>query len=687
MVKISLNGKEVQVKENATILEVANEYNIDIPTLCNDEKLAPFGSCWLCVVEVEGAKSLVPSCATKVREGMVVRTDTENIKKARRLCLELLFSDHYGDCLPPCQATCPAGVDIKKYLAFTREGNYTEAVKVIKENNPLPLICGRVCTRPCEEACRRNIVDEPVAIDFVKRFVADYDNQNGSFSPEVNKSSGKKVALIGAGPASLSAAYYLAIMGHACTIYEALPKPGGMLRYGIPEYRLPKKVLDDEIKKITDLGVEIKNNMALGNEITLEDLRKDYDAVFIGTGAHGSYKLGVEGEDLEGILSGIEFLRDMGLEKEVKLKGKIAIVGGGNTAIDAARTSLRLGADEVTIVYRRTEKEMPANDIEIKEAKHEGVNLHFLAAPTKVIGENGKVKAIECIKMELGEPDASGRQRPVPIEGSNFTIDIDFVIAAIGQFPQADILQQEGFETSRWKTIVTKNGSYVTNLEGVFAAGDVVTGAATAVEAIAGGKKAAISIDRYLKGEKLEGFKNLFTVSKGALEEIDKNEFEEERKPRQKMPELNLDERLASFKEVELGLDEHQAQEEANRCLKCGCEIEKDCILRNYGMEYEANLEKFKGGKKHKYPLDLSYTKISRDPNKCIRCGRCARICVEVKKIGALGFVNRGFEAIIDPPFGYNLAQTNCDGCGECVISCPTAALYSEEFPKNKAIL
>ncbi|MBU0600645.1 FAD-dependent oxidoreductase [bacterium] len=684
MVKINLDGKDIQVQEEATILAVAKENQIDIPTLCYEKRLDPFGSCWLCVVEVEGVKNLVPSCATKVREGMIIRTKTSNINQARRLCLELLLSDHYGDCLPPCQSTCPAEIDIKRYLSLAREGNYQEAIKVIKENNPLPLVCGRVCVRPCEEACRRKVVDEPVAIDFVKRFIADYDHQNGSLGPEVKESSGQRVALIGGGPASLSAAYYLSLNGHSCTVYEALPKLGGMLRYGIPEYRLPKKILDDEIKKITDLGVKVKTNLALGFNFTLEDLKREYQAIFIGLGSHGDYKLEIEGEELAGVLFGVTFLRDLGLGKEVKLRGRVAVIGGGNTAIDAARSALRLGATEVIVIYRRTEKEMPANEIEIKEAKHEGVKFHFLSAPVKAIGEDGKVVALECLKMELGELDKSGRRRPVPILNSEFIIKLDFVIAAVGQFPQVEALKREGIEISKRGTVAVK-GSYLTNSKGVFAGGDVVTGAATVIEAIASGKKAAISIDRYLKKEELSDFKLLFTVSKGRLEEIDKSEYEEiERKARVKMPELDLSLRLSNFKEVELGLSEEEAKKEASRCLECGCKVVEECSLRKYGLEYEADLEKFKTGAKHKYLLDASHPKITRDPNKCIRCGQCVRICLEIKKIGALSFTKRGFETIVEPPFELNLASTNCDGCGECVISCPTGALFSQEFPKKK---
>ncbi len=681
MVKVTIDTQEYMVDESGTILDAARSNGIDIPTLCHDEQLEPFGSCWLCVVEVEGERRpLVPACATKIREGMVITTKSELILNARRLCLELLLSDHYGDCLPPCQAACPAGVRVKDYIDLIRDGKYQEAVEVIKENNPLPAVCGRVCVRPCELACRRNLVDEPVAIDFLKRFVADLEMgdslQSTVYSPQ--SMDGKRVALVGAGPASLSCAYYLAGMGYGCTIFEALPEAGGMLRYGIPEYRLPKDVLDKEIASICGHGVEIRCNTALGRDFSIDSLMNDgFEAVFVGIGAHGSYRLGVDNDGSDGVLSAVDFLRDMGLNKEIKLKGRVAVIGGGNSAIDAARTSLRLGADEVMLVYRRSRAEMPANEIEINEAEHEGIKYHFLTAPVRVIAENNRVQGIECIKMELGEPDASGRRAPVPVQGSEFTIDVETVIAAIGQFPETACLAgEQDVQLGRGKTIVVANNMAV-GRAGVFAAGDAVSGASTAIEAIAGGKRAALAIDQYLRGEvSSEKLLKEFNVSKGSLDEVDRGEFEGiEKQARVKMPELEITERLKGFDEVELGLSQTDASLEADRCLKCGCNAVDKCYLRSYGIEYGVSLDKFKDGKVHHYLIDNSNPAILRDPNKCIRCGRCVRICLEIKGIGALGFVNRGFETTIEPTFGKPLAETGCDSCGKCAASCPTGAL------------
>jgi formate dehydrogenase major subunit len=441
----------------------------------------------------------------------------------------------------------------------------------------MPLSIGRVCPHFCEEACRRNDADEPVNINNEKRFCADLELRGEEYyETYLAPLSGKRVAIIGGGPAGLAAAYYLRRLGHESSIFEAMPKLGGMLRYGIPEYRLPKKILDWEIEGITGLGVETRLNQKAGKDFNLKTLKDEgFDAVFIGIGAWGSRSMRVEGEDLDGVLSGTEYLIQRGLEKDVKIGNRVAIIGGGNTAIDAARTSWRLGAKEVTVLYRRSRQEMPAADYEVDEAEMEGVKYHFLAAPTRLIGENGKLTGIEFLRMELGEPDDSGRRRPVPIEGTETIIELDNVIAAIGQFPELDpeLLKYNGQELSvtRWNTIDADPDTLQTNIDWVFAGGDVVNGAATVVEALAAGRKAAYSIHQYLEDDEKTRIPPLEGIRNTMWDEAEEEEVKAITKsPRLKMPDLHVPDRVGNFKEVELGFSEEQAREAAKRCLQCG---------------------------------------------------------------------------------------------------------------------
>jgi formate dehydrogenase major subunit len=526
---------------------------------------------------------------------MVIQTLNTTITSARKQCLETLLSDHYGDCIAPCQISCPAGIDIQGYIALIARGAHEEAVELIKQALPLPAVIGRICPHPCEEACRRNLVDQPISICSLKRFAADYDLlSKGRFVPTIKPRTGFRVAIIGSGPAGLSAAYYLIQEGHEVTIFEALPKPGGMLRYGIPDYRLPADILDREIATITDLGVNIKTNQALGKDFTMKSLFEDgFHANFLAIGAHQSQRMNVEGEDLEGVLPGTDFLRSVAMGEPLGMGRRVAIIGGGNTAIDAARTALRLGAEEVTIVYRRSRVEMPASEWEVEEAEEEGIKLHFLAAPVKITGSNGRVGGMECIKMALGDPDVSGRRRPEPIPGSEFVLAVDSVIAAIGQYPDLSALAEEsGLRTERGN-IVVENDTLLTDVPGIFAGGDCVTGAATAVEAIAAGRKAATAINRYLEGEELVAVKKPFNISKGQLDElVGREEFiQVERQPRQKMLKLSPNERRSHFQEIEFGYPEDMAKMETERCLQCSCKAAYDCTLRQLATDYEVSGE------------------------------------------------------------------------------------------------
>jgi formate dehydrogenase major subunit len=689
LVKLEIDGRRIIADNRQTILEVARVNGIhSIPTLCHDGQLEPFASCFLCVVKVRGARTLVPACSTKVSAGMIVETDNAEVRRSRKAALELMLSNHYADCIGPCQLACPAGVDIQGYVALAALGKYRDAIQLIKQTNPLPAVCGRVCTRPCEvKGCRRNILDESVGIDYIKRYIADLDlGEESPWRPVVPRQNGKKVAVVGAGPAGLSCAYYLATKGYAVDMFESLPEAGGMLRYGIPEYRLPKEVLDLEINQVLELGVTLKTNVTLGKDFTVSGLKNQgYDSIFLGLGAWDSSKMRVPDEESAGVLPGIEFLKNFGLHKKIDIHGRVLVVGGGNTAIDCARTSLRLGAREVVLVYRRTRNEMPANEMEIVEAEHEGIKMEFLVAPSRVITDRGRVTALECIRMELGEPDASGRRSPKPVRGSEFVTDCDFVIAAIGQGTKLKELTEgripnflpfgETLALTRWQTIQVNDKTFETSVEGVFSGGDVVTGAATAIEAIAAGRKAAHAIDTYIRSGKAQPEPFEFNSKKDAYRKVTGEDLREGvGTARRSMPSLPPEERKKSFVEVEQGYSADDLRSESFRCLECGCVALFDCSLRKYATEYQVDITSFLGEAKE-YKIDRTHPLIELDPNKCILCGRCVRMCSDVVGVAAYGFINRGFQTVVRPALGGSLLDTDCVSCGLCIGTCPTGAI------------
>ena len=499
----------------------------------------------------------------------------KNILDVKTMSERLLQLNQEDQALAPCQQTCPAEIDIPEYIARIKAGDYKGAVDTIRKRNPLLLACGRVCPHPCEDYCRRGIEDEPVSINQLKRFAADFEMNSGRHYPiTCAPDTGKKVAVIGGGPAGLSCAYFLRRVGHGVTIFEAMPKLGGMIRYGIPEYRLPKKMLDWEIDSILNLGVPAKTDMKMGRDFTMKSLLEEgYDAIFLGIGAWQDYALKVKGEDLNGCFTGIDFLARIGLGEKVPIGRKCAVIGGGNTAIDCVRTLVRLGAEEVTIVYRRTRAEMPANEVEIDAAEHEGVKFHFLAAPVRVIGDDQKkVAHLEYLKMELGEPDASGRRRPVPIEGSETLLEVDMLITAIGQGPDVAFARTdkdlEELKITRWNTIDADPETLQANIPNIFTGGDAATGASLVVEAIGGGRRAARSIHQFLSGEEVTAVPKSLR-KKHIPESIFKSVEGIVPSPRAKMPELPVEERIKSFAEADLVLSEETALAESNRCLSC----------------------------------------------------------------------------------------------------------------------
>ncbi len=668
--KITINGISLTATQGDTVLDVAKRNGIEIPTLCHHESVKVYGACSLCLVEAEGIPKLLRACSTKASDGMVINTESERVVKARKVALELLMSDHVGDCVAPCSLNCPAGTDCQGYIKAIAEGDDKKAVEIIKDKLPLPASIGRVCPHPCEDNCRRALVEEPMSIAFMKYFAADNDLESGNpYTPEIEESTGKSVAIIGGGPAGLTAAYFLAKKGHSVTIFDKMPKMGGMLRYGIPEYRLPKAVLDKEISLIESMGVSMKNNVKIGEDIAFEEIREKHDATLVAIGAWSSMSTRTKGEDLEGVVGGIDFLQKVALGESTGIGKNVAVVGGGNTAMDACRTAVRLGAENVYVIYRRTRAEMPAEDIEIAEAMEEGVNFKFLTNPDEYLGVDGKVKQVKLQVMELGEPDASGRRAPVPVEGKFELLQVDTVIAAIGQ--KVNPTGFEEIELNSRGIISADEYTFRTNLQGVFAVGDATNrGASIAIAAIGEAEKASKVIDSYLKGDVVPYTKPFVSEKTVTAEDL----ADREKLPRAKMPHRSAEERKQDFKEINLGFSEDVARDEAKRCLECGCHDYKDCSLIRHANRYELHPERF-AGVPHKGFLETRLVSIERNQDKCILCNLCVRTCEEVAHKGILGLVGRGFDTVIKPEFNNPDTIADCKNCKKCVEICPTGAL------------
>lgn len=547
----------------------------------------------------------------------------------------------YANKTSPCNEACPAGVNIQGMMRLVSQGKFKEAAEQFRQEHPLPSITGRTCFHPCELGCNRADFDEPISINAIERRVGDEALKYKTKNP--NKGSKKeRIAVVGSGPSGLTAAFYLAMLGYGVTVYEQMPEAGGVLRYGIPSYRLPKDILAAEVENIAGVGVEFVYNTALGKDITLEELKKKFDAVYIAVGVWRSKKLGAPGEDGPGVMSGLEFLRKVNSGEKVEIGRRVAVVGGGNTAMDACRTVLRLGSEPV-VVYRRTRAEMPAIEEEITEAEAEKVPFEFLTAPIEVIVEDGKVTGMKCQRMKLGKPDESGRRRPVPIEGSEFVMPVDTILSAIGEEADVDFLQDQ--LEFKWKKIVTGDLG-TTGDKQVFAGGDVIDQNHTVVDAIAAGKKSAIAIDTVMRGIDLqEVFEKNRVGDKGSIstgkymglgpeqnnevvhyKDLNTDYFEPA--PRASMPHLSPSERKAVFDEVNKGLSDEQAIAEASRCFNCAA---------------------------------------------CIECDNCILFCPDIAVLRSPG----GGEGVGKAP--YIIDYEYCKGCLICVHECPRSAMSFEE--------
>ncbi len=680
--KIAINGMEITAQDSITILKAAERAGIYIPTLCHVRGKNSDKPCGLCVVEVEGTATPVRACETKILDGMRISTDSETLKEMRSVRLAILAETHFGDCRAPCNLTCPGQINVQGYIAHVAKGQYEEALRLVMERNPFPFSVGRVCPRFCETKCRRVLVEEPIAINHLKRFVADWCMANNiDLRIPRDSATGKKVAVIGGGPSGLTGAYFLARKGHAVTVYEAEAKLGGMLRYGFPEFKIPKAVLDYEINTLLQLGINVELGRKWGVDYTLQDLKdQGFDAILIAIGNPVDKPLEIPGESLPGVMGSSEFLKNITTGADADYGKRAAVLGGNNIAVESARALIRSGVEEVTIIYPRPKEEMPAHQRNIADAEREGVKILDMASPLE-IGAKDSGLVVTLIRLELGEPDKRGKRNPVEIPGSDTRLQVDTVIYSMGKMATKDGFSggalEASLELSPAGNINANPRTFLTNLDGIYAAGDATSGPRSVIQAVVGARRSAENIHAQIMGVEKETGESRFNFSRGKTfdDVVPENFTGISSTPRGKMAEREPKASVSDFAEVKLGFSEEAARKEADRCLACGCTAYDRCDLKRLSIENDINLNKTGMGEKPLYAKDASHPAIVVDLNKCIFCQRCRNSCeYEALDLSAASFDEKG------RPVGLRLQfNEKCVSCGKCVDNCSTGALNKKE--------
>lgn len=683
-VSITINDQSIVAQDGITILEAATRAEISIPTLCNVKGKSSSQSCGLCAVEIAGRDSFVLSCANPIEEGMVITTNSPALHTHRKNQLSILTKTHFGDCKAPCNLTCPGQINVQGYIAHVAQGEYEEALRLVMERNPFPFSVGRVCPRFCETRCRRILVDEPVSINHLKRFVADWcmDHDVSLHIPK-EKNTGKRIAVIGGGPAGLTAAFYLAQKGHDITIFEAMPQLGGMLRYGIPDYKIPRKIIDYETTAILKMGISVKFNQKWGVDFSLEDIQEQgFHAIFVGIGAWTPEKLEIPGATLPHVYAATDYLIAASQDK-IRISGRrAAVIGGNNIALESARTLLRQGVDEVTVIFPRSRTDMPANQRVIKEAENEGVQFLMVASPVQIHEANDGSLDVELIRMRLSEPDSKGQRNPEAIPGSSITIQVDSIIYSLGQSAFAtNQIATEGLESalelSKKNCLQANVRTSLTSVDGIFAAGDAVSGSRTVIQTVVAARRAAENIHSFVMSSEKTPAESRFNFTRGkSFDEVDLRNFEGVQvKLREKMPTRPPATSIQDFDEIKLGYTENMARREAERCLSCGCSAFDRCDYKR--LSIECGVDPLKSGMPSKplYAKDDSHPCIRVDMNKCVMCRRCVNSCdYDALEIGCQGFDEEGRPVNISFKF-----KDSCVSCGACVDNCSTGALNKKD--------